>query len=128
VTGWLGWVLFAGLVMIASGFFNIIEGLVALFHDSFYLVRASGLVIDTSYPVWGLVLITFGVAIGTAGYGVLAGSPWTRWAGVVFAAGNAVVNLGFIAAYPLCIAVTIGLDIVVIFALIVHGRETRILA
>ena len=40
---------------------------------------------------------------------------------------NAVVNLAFIAAYPIWITLTIALNIIVIYAITVHGREARIL-
>jgi len=56
---------------------------------------------------------------------VLVGQNWARVVGVVFAVLNALVNLAFIAAYPVWITLTIVLDIIVIYALIVHGREAR---
>ena len=48
-------------------------------------------------------------------------------AGVVFAVLNALVNVAFIAAYPVWITLTIALDVIVIYALIVHGREAKVL-
>ena len=37
-TGWAGWVVFAGVMLVMLGLFHIIEGLVALFREDFYLV------------------------------------------------------------------------------------------
>jgi len=37
-SGWVGWVVFAGVVMITLGAFHIIDGLVALFEKGFYSV------------------------------------------------------------------------------------------
>ena len=45
----------------------------------------------------------------------------------VLAALNAVVNLGFIAAYPIWVVLVISLDVIVIYALIVHGREAKVM-
>ena len=61
VTGWVGWVLFAAVIMFTAGFINIIEGLVALFKDDYYQVRPSGLVLKVDYTTWGWTLLIFGV-------------------------------------------------------------------
>jgi len=39
VSGWAGWVVFAGIMMIMLGAFQVIEGLVALFDQGYYLVQ-----------------------------------------------------------------------------------------
>ena len=39
VTGWAGWVSFAGIMLIMLGIFQAIEGFVAIFDDGYYLVR-----------------------------------------------------------------------------------------
>ena len=58
------------------------------------------------------------------GAGILwGGHRWARIAGVVVAALSAVANLGFLAATPAWSTLLIGLDVVVIFALTVHGWE-----
>ena len=41
----------------------------------------------------------------------------------VIAGVNTIVQLGFLAAYPVWSILIIALDVVVIYALIVHGRE-----
>jgi len=126
MTGWVGWVLFAGIVLFTAGLFNAIEGLVALFNSDYYVVRPSGLVLHLNYTAWGWTLLIFGALEALAGWGVLVGQMWARVVGIVLAAVNAVVNLGFIAAYPLWITMTIALDVIVIYALIVHGREAKV--
>jgi hypothetical protein len=127
VTGWVGWVMFAGVLMFTVGFFNIIEGLVALFQDDYYRVSSSGLLVHVDYTVWGWTLIAFGVLLAIAGYGVMVGQMWARVVGVIAAVLNALTNIAFIAAYPVWIALTIALDVIVIYALIVHGREAKAL-
>lgn len=79
-TGWIGWVVFAGVAMIVLGAFQIIEGLVAVYQRGYYLVTSSQL------PI---------------------------------------INLAFIAAYPVWGILIIALDVVVIYALAVHGREMK---
>jgi hypothetical protein len=125
VTGWVGWVLFAGVVVFLSGFINIIDGLVALFNTGYYRVPSSGLVLRIDYAYWGWTLIAVGIVLAATGYGIAAGQTWARVVGVVVAVLSALVNLAFIAAYPVWIALVLALHVVVIYALIAHGQEAK---
>jgi hypothetical protein len=124
-TGWVGWIFFAGIMMIMLGSFEIIDALVALFNDTYYLVAPSGLVVSVDYTAWGWVHLGLGIlAIGT-GFGVVAGRGWARVIGIILALLSAIVNLAFIAAYPIWSTVLIAVDVIVIYALAVHGAEAR---
>jgi hypothetical protein len=96
---------------------------VAIFDDGFYLVRSSGLVVDVNYNVWGTVHLLIGVVLILSGAGVLSGNIVARTVGVVVAAVSALANMAFIGAYPFWSLLIITVDILVIYALIVHGRE-----
>ena len=114
---WGGWITFAGAMMILLGAFQLIEGLVGLLRPAYYLVRPEGLVVSMSYTGWGWIHLVLGVLVLTAGFGVMAGKTWARMAGVALATFSALVNLGFIAAYPGWAIIVIAVDITVIFAL-----------
>jgi hypothetical protein len=124
-SGWLGWVMFAGVMMLALGTFHAIQGLVALFRRDFYLVGPEGFVVRINYATWGWILLIVGVIVAVAGVGVLAGNPVARGVGVVVAAFSALVNLVFLTAYPIWSLIVIALDVIVIYALTVHGGEAR---
>ena len=124
-TGWTGWVVFAAFIMVLVGCFQAIEGLVAIFDDGFYHVTDSGLVVEVDYTVWGWVHLLLGAAILAAGIGVLAGNMLARIVGVGLAGLSALVNLVFIEAYPVWSVIIITIDVLVIYALTVHGREMR---
>ena len=62
-----GRVLFAGILLFTVGFFNLIEGFIALFRDDFYLVRSSGLVVSVDYTVWGWILLVSAVLLMVTG-------------------------------------------------------------
>jgi hypothetical protein len=124
-TGWTGWVVFASAMMILLGSFQVIQGLVAIFEDDYYHVAPSGLVLNIDYSAWGWTHLLLGILIGVAGVGVLAGNVLSRIVGVVLAGISALLNLVFIAAYPLWSVIVITVDVLVIYALIVHGRELR---
>ena len=60
-----------------------------------------------------------------AGVCVFAGQVWARTVGVVVAVVSALLNLGFLAAYPVWAVILIALDVVVIMALTVHGSDVE---
>jgi hypothetical protein len=124
-TGWVGWVLFAGIMMVMLGTFQAIEGLVALFKDSYFVVPRSGLVVSVDYTTWGWVHLLLGIVVALAGLGVIAGQMWARVIGILVALVSAVVNLAFIAAYPVWSTIIIAVDVLVIYALTVHGKEAK---
>jgi hypothetical protein len=124
-SGWVGWVIFACVVMITLGLFHIIDGLVAIFEKGYYLVTGSHLMVHVDYAAWGWVHLVIGVVFVLTGFGVLAGMIWARVIGIAMAVISALVNLAFLAAYPLWGVILIALDIVVIYALAMHGREMK---
>jgi hypothetical protein len=124
-SGWVGWVFFGGVMLMMMGGFQIIQGLVALFDDGFYLVRPNGLVVDVNYNAWGWTHLLIGIVAVLAGVGLVAGNMLARIVGVAAAFVSALVNLAFISAYPLWSSLVILLDVIVIYAIVVHGRELK---
>lgn len=124
-SAWVGWIAFAGLILIMLGTFHIIEGIVALVNDQYFLVSRSGLVINVDYTTWGWIHIVAGVVVLVAGVGVFAGQIWARIVGTLVALASAIVNLVFVAAYPVWSILMIALAVVVIMALTVHGSEIK---
>ncbi len=124
-TGWVGWVYFAGIILAVSGLFQAIQGLTAIFHDEVFLVGKNGNVIELDYTAWGWIHLIVGIAVLLAGLSLFRGSIYGRVVGVIFAVLSAVVNLAFIAAYPAWSILIIALDVLVIYALVVHGPEAR---
>jgi len=126
-TGWVGWVIFAGILMFMIGSFNALAGIVALFNDEYYLVSQDGLLIEVDYSAWGWGLLLYGIALGIAGWGVVVGQTWARVVAIILVAINALVNLAFLSAQPVWTTIVIALDVIVIYALVVHGREAKAL-
>jgi hypothetical protein len=124
-SAWTGWVVFAGAMLLTLGVFQAIEGLVALFKDGFYLVRPTGLVVNVNYNTWGWTHLLIGVVAIVTGLGLFAGNMVARVVAIVVAVLSAIVNLAFISAYPVWSTIIIALDVIVIYAIIVHGGELR---
>jgi hypothetical protein len=124
-TGWTGWLFFAAAMMMLNGVVWVIEGLMALVNDDYFQVTASGVVLSVNYTVWGFVHLLLGVAFFASGIGVLSGNRAARAVGVVLAGVNALVAMVFLEAAPGLGIIVIATDILVIFALCVHGSEMR---
>ncbi|MDD7968319.1 DUF7144 family membrane protein [Actinomycetospora lemnae] len=120
------WIRFAAVMMMLIGAFAVIQGLVALLSPDFYVTNGDGRVLVVlSAAGWGWVHLVLGVLVAAAGVGVLADQLWARVVGIVLAAISVVVNLAFIAAYPMWAVVVIALDVAVICALVVGRRFPR---
>jgi hypothetical protein len=124
-TGWTGWVGFAAIMLVLAGFFQGIAGLVALFKDEVFVVPKSGLVVSVDYTTWGWVHLGIAALLLIAGASLFSGNMYGRIVGVLVAMLSAVVNLVFIAAYPVWSVLIIAVDIFVIYAIVVHGRELK---
>ena len=122
-TGWTGWVAFAAMMMFLLGSFQAVQGFVAIFDDGYYRVTESGLVVNVDYTAWGWTHLLLGALIIISGLGVLAGNLAARTFAVILDGLSAVANLLFIEAYPVWSVIVITVDVLVIYALTVHGRE-----
>ena len=124
-SGWAGWVAFAGVMLVMAASFQFVQGLVALLNNGFYAVRSDGLVVNVNYNTWGWIHIIISIVAGLTGVGLLAGNMVARWLGVLIAGLSALANLLFISAYPIWSTTVIAIDVIVIYAIIVHGRELK---
>jgi hypothetical protein len=123
-TGWTGWIVFAATIMIIGGSFSVIFGLVAAVNDQWVaFTNTDAVLLDVSQ--WGWVHILLGVVLLLGGFGVLTGNVLARTIGVVAAAANLIGHFLSMPLYPLWALTVVVLDVLVIWALTVHGREMR---
>ncbi|WP_433383482.1 DUF7144 family membrane protein [Actinoplanes sp. CA-142083] len=125
MTGWVGILAFAGIMMVLLGLFHVIEGIVSLADDSFYKERAAELALGISYTAWGWIHVVVGVIAVAAGTGIFLGMMWARVTGVLICVVSAFSSMLFLPAYPVWSTILIAVDVLVIYALVVHGREVR---
>jgi hypothetical protein len=123
-TGWTGWIAFAGVMMIIAGGLNALYGLIAAVNDEWVVwTNRASLYLDLSQ--WGWVHLIVGLVMLLAGIGVFSGNFLARTIGVIVAAVSLIANFLFLPAYPLWSLIVITIDVLVIWALTVHGREMR---
>ena len=116
-----GWVAFAGVLLLMLGTLNFIEGLAAIGNAHFFY--AGQHYITGSLNTWGWVVLCIGVLEWAVGIGVFVKNQFSRWAGVVVLAGNAIVQLMMIPAYPFWSLSIFTLDILAIYGLIAYGKR-----
>jgi len=124
-TGWVGWILFAGTMLLLVGSFQAIAGFVALFDKSYYVVKSDDLLLSFSYTSWGWIQIFLGALAVAGGYGLMVGKMWARIYAILYAGLAAIINMSFLSAYPIWMTIMITIDVLVIWAVCVHGREVK---
>jgi hypothetical protein len=118
----LGWVSFAGTLLILVGFFNIIDGIAAI-ANSDYLANQ---LLFANLDAWGWFFLIWGAIQVCAGFAVFSGAGWGALVGVVSAFGNAIAQLSWARVYPVWAIAAIVLDVLIIYGLMVYGgrRDT----
>jgi hypothetical protein len=123
VSGWaVGFILFAGVMMVMSGGFQAFSGLVALFENEFY-VPTRNYLFQFDATAWGWIHLLGGLLVLAAGFAVMMGQTWARVVAIILAVLSALANFAFIPYYPFWALTIIALDIFVIWALAAHGRD-----
>jgi hypothetical protein len=123
-TGWVGWIMFASVMMIIGGTLNAIHGLVAILNDEWVVWTNRGeLYLDLT--TWGWLHLAVGIAVLLAGLGLLTGNILARTIAVAIAGLAIVGNFLWLPAYPLWSLTLIAINAFVIYALTAHGGELR---
>ena len=77
-SGWaVGFVVFAAVMMMIVGSFQVIAGIAAIFENEFFVVGPN-YVYDVDVTAWGWIHLLLGVVMFFAGMGVMAGAAWAR--------------------------------------------------
>lgn len=114
-----GWVAFAGAMLAMVAVLNLIHGIAAVSNAKLFTANATFVLSDLNTLGWVLILVA-GVQALTA-IGVWIGTTGVRWVGVAIAALNAIVQMLFIAAYPVWSMLLFGIDVLIIYALVAYG-------
>ncbi|GAA1938116.1 membrane protein [Microbacterium aoyamense] len=124
-SSWTGWVVFAGVLLLISGIFSIVQGLVAVIGPNSYYVLTAGSLWLFDVAGWGWWNLIIGVLLALTGLAVIGGQTWARVVAIILLILSAIGQLLLIPAQPWWSLIVIAIDILVIYALIVHGRELR---
>jgi hypothetical protein len=124
VSRWTGWVVFAGVMLLIAGAFDVIYGLVAIVGpNSAYFVSTSGELLFWDVAAWGWWHFISGITLILVGLFVMQGAGWARVTAIVLVALNALLQLSLLPVQPWWSLILLAVDLIVVYALIVHGRE-----
>jgi hypothetical protein len=125
-SGWaVGFILFAGIMMIMVGIWQALQGLIAIFENEFYVATRNYL-FEFDATAWGWIHLLIGLLVAFAGWGLLSGRTWARVVAITLAVLSAIANFLFIPYYPFWSLLIIAVDVFVIWAIAAHGREVAV--
>ena len=127
MTGWVGWIVFAATIMIIQGGMSINSGLTGIFRDDTYFTGAvgDGQVLVANYATWGWIHLIFGILLLLVGLSLFRGATWARVIAIFLVAINLVAQFTWVGIYPWWSLIMIALDILVLYAVTIHGGELR---
>ena len=88
----------------------------------FYVVGQKW-VFSFNVTTWGWIHLLAGGVLVVAGYFLFQGAVWARVVGVSVAIISAVLSFMWLPYYPIWSMLIIALDVFIIWALTVHGRD-----
>jgi hypothetical protein len=119
-----GLVLFAGVLLLVVGFWNLIYGIAAIAQSHVFVANAHYVV--GNLRTWGWITLIVAALQILAGIGVMTGNQVARWAGIVLAGLNAINQMFFIPAYPFWSLMIIAVDIVALYGLCAYGSKDNV--
>ncbi|MFD8547137.1 hypothetical protein [Streptomyces sp. NPDC059649] len=119
------WVAFAGLLLMLSGLFDIINGFVALLDHGYYATTANhgNRLLIFNFTFWGWVWIIIGVAQILASLGVFLGVRAARITGIVLASACLVGQLIFLSTFPYWSIFVMAMSLLVLYGLVAVPRH-----
>jgi hypothetical protein len=116
-----GTLTFAAMLMILAGTFHLVQGLVALVNDDFY-VTGQEYIFRFDLTTWGWIHLLAGIAVVLVGMGLLNGADWAEIPTVILAGVSILASFLWMPYYPIWSLTVIAFDVFVIWALVAHGR------
>ena len=119
-----GLVLFAGVLLLVAGFWNMIYGIAAIANSHVFVANAH--YVFGNQRTWGWITLIFAILLLIAGGGVMAGNQLARWFGVAVVGLNAIDQMFFIPAYPFWSLTIIAMDVAALYGLCAYGSRENV--
>jgi hypothetical protein len=119
-----GLVIFASVLLLVIGFFNMLYGIAAIANSHVFVANAHYVIGDLR--AWGWVTLILSVLQLVAAGGVLMGNQLARWFAVALVGLNAIDMMFFIPAYPFWALIIIAADVVALWGLCAYGSRENL--
>jgi len=124
-SGWVGWILFASCLLVLNGLLSVLVGFAAILRDKTYFA-ANGQVLVFDLRAWGWIHLVIGIALVLVGIYLYRGAGAARVAALIAVAVNMIAHFTTIQTFPWWSVVVIALDVLIVYALVVHGDEMNV--
>jgi hypothetical protein len=121
-----GLVLFASVMLVIIGCFDLIYGIAAIANSHVFVANAH--YVFGNLRTWGWITLIIGVLQLLAAAGVLAGNQLARWYGVAVLGLSAIDQMFFVPAYPSWSLTIIAMDVVALYGLCAYGSRANLQA
>ena len=119
-----GMVIFAAILLVMVGFFNMIYGIAAIANSHVFAANAHYVI--GNLRAWGWITLIISVLQLAAAAGILAGNQLARWFAVAVLALNAIDMMFFVPAYPFWALTIIAVDVVALYGLCAYGSRASV--
>jgi len=119
----VGWLIFAASMLGLVGILSVIDGIVGLSKSRFFTANATYVFSDLR--TWAWITLIIGVLAIIAAMGVLSGSQFARWFGMIGGALVAIDQFMFAQAYPLWSLLIFSAAVLTIYALAAYGGKSH---
>ena len=119
-----GLVLFAAVLLLVVGFFNMLYGIAAIANSHVFVANAHYVIGDLH--AWGWVTLIISVLQLVAAGGILVGNQLARWFAVAVVGLNAIAMMFFVPAYPFWALVIIAVDVIALYGLCAYGSRANV--
>jgi hypothetical protein len=119
-----GLILFASVLLVVAGCFNLIYGIAAIANSHVFTAHAH--YVFGNLRAWGWITLILGVVQLLAAAGVLAGNQWARWFAVVVVGLNTIDQMFFLPAYPFWSLMIIAVDVIALYGLCAYGSRENL--
>jgi hypothetical protein len=119
-----GLIIFACVLLLTIGLFNLIDGIVAIARSHVFVANAHYVIGDLR--TWGWTALIIGILQLLAAGGVVVGNQWARWFGVALIGLNAIAQMFIIPSYPVWSLMIIAGDAVALWGLCAYGSRKNL--
>jgi hypothetical protein len=121
-----GLIVFAAVLLVILGCFNLIYGIAAIANSHVFTANAH--YVFGGLRTWGWITLILGVLQLLAAAGIVTGNQLARWFAVAVLGLNAIDQMFFIPAYPFWSLVIIAVDVVALYGLCAYGSRANLAA
>ncbi len=119
----VAWRFFAGTMLGLAGIMRIFDSIWAFRYHGEPPSNLEGGLFGHDLKTYGWIYLIVGILLIVVSVGVVVGSQFSRWTGIVGASLLAISAIWWMPFYPVWSAVYIGIGILVIYALAVYGSR-----